>query len=500
MAEEISMSYLGDQLASEGIDAALHFAVMRVAVDELSMAHTRVQQLVGEVPVFGGQAIVHLNRDGSLFALTDTLLRGISHDFDTIPRFSPQVASDLVVARYDCVECLTAPPSVDLWVLKLEGQVQPRLVYRVQLWREDGTEYTEMPVLFLDARTGEEVWRYNNLQTVSGTGMSQYSGTVTLETYYRSSNATYYMEDTTRKMGTFDYQNASSSTFRLTDANNVWDTAAQRPAVDAHYGAMKTYDYYKNVLGRNGIDGNGGPGSVSHVDNTALKLVASYVRYSTNYNNAYWNGVSMTYGNGDGVTFSALTTVDIAGHEMTHGVTQSTANLVYFGQSGALNESFSDIFGAMVERYAKGESANTWKIGEECFTPGNGTVDAIRYIDNPHQASNNGYTADDDPDHYSERYTGSTDSGGVHVNSGIPNKAFYLLAKGGSHHLGGSMQGIGADKAALIWYKALTNYMTSSTTFAGARAATQSAAAALYGSGSAEHNAVGTAWSLVGVN
>jgi thermolysin len=184
---------------------------------------------------------------------------------------------------------------------------------------------------------------------------------------------------------------------------------------------------------------------------------------------------------------------------MTHGVTERTAKLTYSGESGALNEAISDIMGAMVERYTRGESANTWLIGEEAFTPGV-AGDALRYMDNPHKATNNGYTADDDPDHYSERYTGSSDNGGVHINSGIVNKMFYLLAVGGSHHLGGSMVGIGADKAAAIVYKALTAFMTASTNFAGARAAMLNAAAALYGNGSAEHAAVGQAWSLVGVN
>src|SRR5207245_6235246 len=124
-----------------------------------------------------------------------------------------------------------------------------------------------------------------------------------------------------------------------------------------------------------------------------------------------------------------------------------------------INESMSDVFGAMTERYVRGESANTWLQGEDNYTPGV-PGDAFRYMDDPHRASEKGYTVDDDPDHYSERYTGTADNGGVHINSGIANKTFYLLAKGGTHHLGGSMTGIGADAAALIWYKALTTYMT----------------------------------------
>lgn len=164
-----------------------------------------------------------------------------------------------------------------------------------------------------------------------------------------------------------------------------------------------------------------------------------------------------------------------------------------------MNESWSDVFGAMTERYARGETSNTWLIGEQAYTP-NTAGDALRYMSDPHRASNSGYTANDDPDHYTERYTGTADNGGVHVNSGIPNKVFYLLAVGGTHHLSGSMTGIGSAAAARIWYRALTSYMTSSTNFKGARTATLNAAAALYGSGSANYNAVARAWSLGGIN
>ncbi len=156
------------------------------------------------------------------------------------------------------------------------------------------------------------------------------------------------------------------------------------------------------------------------------------------------------------------------------------------------------MLGALLERYVRGQSTNTWRIGEQAYTPGI-SGDALRYMDNPHAASNGGFTADDDPDHYSERYTGTVDGGGVHTNSGIANKAFYLLAVGGTHHRGGSMTGIGADAAGKIWYRAITSYMTSSTNFRGARTATLNAAAALYGTGSANYNAVAQAWSLCGV-
>jgi len=491
MAEQMSITHLANALQKPEAEVRRAHVVREVFVDDLAMAHSRVQQVVNDVPVFGGEAIVHMNTDGSLFAMTDTRVRGISKDFDTKPVLTAQKAMDKVLSDYSCSDCLTAPTRADLWVLSREEvKGGPRLVYRVQLFREDQSEHTEMPVVFIDAKTGEEVWRYNNLQTssVTASGTSLYLGTVSITTSLVGS--TYYLEDTVRKVGTFDSRNTTGSTYRFTDTDTTWNSSTQKAAVDAHYGAEKVYDYYKNVHGRTGIDGSGGPGYYAAADGGA-GLISSKVHYSKNYNNAFWNGSYMTYGDGDGTTFSPLVTLDICGHEMTHGVTERTAGLVYSGESGALNESMSDVLGSMVERYVDGESANTWKIGEDAYTPGT-SGDALRYLNEPSLAG--------DPDHYSERYTGTSDNGGVHTNSGIPNKAFYLVAKGGSHSNGGSMTGIGADKAAAIWYKALTTYMTSSTNFKGARTATLNAAAALYGSGGTEYNAVAQAWSLCGVN
>jgi thermolysin len=315
-----------------------------------------------------------------------------------------------------------------------------------------------------------------------------------------ASGGTYYLEDHTRDTATYDSQNSRLSfrTQRFTDTDDFWDSSRQYAAIDAQYGVNQTYDYFKTIHNRVGIDGQGGPKPSTSIDGTT-SLITSRVHYGKRYNNAFWNGQQMTYGDGDGQLFSPLTSLDIAGHEMTHGVTEFTANLVYADESGALNESISDVFGALVERYSKGESSNTWKIGEDVYNP-SVPGDALRYMDNPHAANDNGYTANDDPDHYSERYQGSQDNGGVHVNSGIANYVFYLLAQGGTHHLGGSMSGIGADAAGDIWYTALTNYMTSSTNFQQARQATIAAASALYGVSSAQANAVAQAWSLCGVS
>jgi Zn-dependent metalloprotease len=489
-SKEIAHGVIASRADKHGIrDAKRELKATRAFTDDQAKTHTRFQQTVNDIPVFGGEAIVHLNPDDSVFAVTDDLVDNVA--VDTEPYRTVDEAVRTAISSLGCEACLTAPPAADLQILRHGGN--DYLTYRVELRREDGTEQTSMPVYFVDAKTGNVVWSYDNLQTASGSSL--YSGTVTINTYFAS--PTYYMEDISRKIGTFDNRNTTGSTYRFTDADNIWNSTTQRAGVDAQYGAAKVYDYYLNTHGRRGIDGAGGPAYYTAADGVT-GLISSKVHYSVGYNNAFWNGSYMTYGDGDGSNFSPLVTLDICGHEMTHGVTERTARLTYSGESGALNESFSDVFGAMVERSVQGQTSNTWKIGEQCYTPGIGG-DALRYMDNPHAASNSGFTADDDPDHYSERYTGTADSGGVHINSGISNKAFYLVAVGGTHHRGGSMTGIGADAAARIWYRALTTYMTSSTNFLGARTATLNAAAAIYGSGSANYNAVAQAWSLCGV-
>ena len=464
--------------------------VARVTVDRESMAHTRVQQVFRGIKVLGGEAIAHFTPDGELFTTTDDLIPNVV--VNTTPAITADAAISIAVTAYGCRDCLTETPIADLWILRHNGA--DHLVYRVQLQRLDGSNETALPVIFVDAHGGFVVSRYDNLQT--GSGLSLYSGTVAFGTKLYA-GPTYVMENHGLRVGTFDLRNGTSSIFRFLDPDDVWDAPTQRAAVDVQFGTERFFNYLGTVHGRNGIDGNGGPFSVS-VDGGAVTLFGGLVHYGTNYNNAFWSSSGvMVYGDGDGAVFSPLVTLDIAGHEMTHGVIQFTAGLIYQGESGALNESWADVFGAMLERHVKGESANTWLAAEQAFTPGI-AGDAGRYMDDPHRALEAGYTADDDPDHYSERYTGASDNGGVHHNSGIANKAFYLLAKGGAHHLGGSMTGIGADAAARIWFTALS-YMTTTTNFAGARTATMNAAAALYGSGGVQHTAVSAAWCLVGV-
>lgn len=498
--KQLSLGHLSDFLLSTGFANTSDIQVKNVDIDDLNMGHTRVLQTLNGIPVWEGEAIVHLKADGTLSTITNDLKEEIF--VNTEPNFSEKDAVNFALDMYKGKAKITDDPQAELYIYR--GSDRDHLVYRIETPRLDGTDATSAPVVFVDAHTGEKVFEYDNLKT--GTGTSLYSGTVTIDT--SSVSSTYYMEDLTRKMGTFNMNNTGNTTTgtggtqsRYTDTNDVWDTTAQKAGVDAHYGARWTYDYFKNVHGRTGINGSGGPGTTTAAANSGVSLITSRVHFGSNYNNAFWYQNKMTYGDGNGTTFSPLTTIDIAGHEMTHGVTEYTANLTYANESGALNESMSDVFGVMVESYSRGGVINsdTWKIGEQAYTPGT-SGDALRYMDNPHLAGNGGYTSNDDPDHYSERYTGTADSGGVHINSGIPNHAFYLAVVGGTHHLSGvTVTGIGATDAAKIWYRSLTVYMTSGTNFSGARTAMLNSATDLFGSSSTQYNTIATTWCAVGV-
>lgn len=499
--KQISVEILRRQFGSRNTGATNDVTVERVEIDDLGMAHTRVRQTFDGIPVWEGEAIVHLKADESLSGITDALKESIS--VDTKPVLSKQDAARIAKDLYKGTAQQSGRQTIDLWIYR--GKNRDHLAYRVETPRLDPSNGSAIPIDFIDAQTGERVFNYDNLQT--GTGASLYSGTVSIGTTF--SGGSFYMENLTRRIGTFNANNGTSpaTSFYFADADDIWNASVQRAAVDAHYGADATLNYYQSVHGRNGIDGLGGPTFIAAATNSSVGLISSFVHWgSTNpddVNNAGWVSLStgeryMKYGDGDGSTFSPLTTLDICGHEFTHGVTQYTANLVYANESGALNESMSDVFGTMIERYVRPTTWN-WKAGEDAYTPFI-SGDALRYLNTPHLASNRGYTADDDPDHYSERYLGSADFGGVHINSGIPNHVFYLVAQGGTHHLSGvTVNGIGPDSAARIWYRALSFYMTSGTNFSGARTATLNAAADLFGSSSSQYNAVANGWCAVGI-
>jgi Zn-dependent metalloprotease len=458
--------------ATHGMSSLGDFQARRVWVDDLGTAHVHVRQAVDGVPVFGGEAIVHLDPYGAVNVVTDDLIDGVV--VDTAPDVSESEAR--VLAGGD--------GTAELVVLR-SGETD-HLAWAVQREAAPG-QAPSRPLVFIDAHDGLEVWRFENLQT--GRGPSEWYGTVTFGT--TPTDGAYALEDSTRHVGTYTCHHGTDALYYLRDGDDTWPATLQE-AIDGQYAAGAALAYFADTFGREGIDGDDGPAYVDSVSGSG-GVLSVLVQYGEDYVNAAWTGSYIEIGSGDGASSGPLTTLDIVGHELTHGVTAYTADLTYSGESGALNESMSDCFGAMIERHARGESEDTWTIGEETWTP-DVSGDALRYMYDP---ARDGTSRDD----YADRYTGRDDNGGVHDNSGIGNLAFYLLAEGGSHpRRGGTpMKGIGADEAAAVWYRALTTYMTASTDFAGARKGTLAAAADLYGADAAEVAAVADAWALVGV-
>lgn len=253
-------------------------------------------------------------------------------------------------------------------------------------------------------------------------------------------------------------------------------------AVDEAYdGAGATYDLYWAAYKRDSLDGNG------------LRL-DSTVHYQQDYDNAFWDGRQMVYGDGDGTLFKRFTiAIDVIGHELTHGVTQYTSNLNYSNQPGALNESFSDVFGSLVKQRQKNQmaSAADWLIGEGLFTAGVKGA-ALRSMKEPGTAYDDPVLGKDpQPGHMRDYVQTSEDNGGVHINSGIPNHAFYLMAV--------AMGGFAWEKAGRIWYVAARDRFSSNTDFQAAASLTYQVAGDLYGSGSQEQQAVGYGWDGVGI-
>ncbi|MDY0410185.1 M4 family metallopeptidase [Paracerasibacillus soli] len=271
--------------------------------------------------------------------------------------------------------------------------------------------------------------------------------------------------------------------FEVTSNSNFFYDPA---AVSAHVNAGKVYDYYKRVFERDSLDDNG------------MKLIST-VHVGSQWNNAGWNGKQMIYGDGDGrLMISTSGSVDVIGHEMTHGVIEHTAKLIYENESGALNESIADIMGAFIENK---EGDDLWLLGEDIYephTPGVGLRDMKDPASVPMYLTETGFY----PDHYDDRYLGEEDKGGVHINSSINNKAAYLITEGGTHY-GVTVNGVGKTKAEKIFYRALTHYLTASSGFSEMRQAAIQAARDLYpdkdGEPSAEVEAVMAAYDAVGV-
>ncbi|MFH9676268.1 M4 family metallopeptidase [Streptomyces sp. NPDC017405] len=473
-----------------GLGAQEKLVVKDVVKDNDGTLHTRYERTYAGLPVLGGDLVVHTPPASLAKGTVSTTFNSkrtikVASTTATVSKAAAATKALKAAKALHSAKSTTDSARKVIWA----GNGTPKLAWETVIggFQDDGTP-SKLHVV-TDATTGKELYRFQGIQT--GTGNTQYSGTVSLNTTL--SGSTYQLTDGTRGgHKTYNLNRATSGTGTLlTDADDVWGDGTgsntQTAGADAAYGAQETWDFYKNTFGRSGIRNDG---------------VAAYsrVHYSSGYVNAFWDDscFCMTYGDGSGNTH-ALTSLDVAGHEMSHGVTSNTAGLEYSGESGGLNEATSDIFGTGVEFYANNSSdVGDYLIGEKIDINGDGSP--LRYMDKP---SKDGGSKD-------SWYSGL---GGldVHYSSGPANHMFYLLSEGSGTKVingvtynsptsdGVAVAGIGRDAALKIWYKALTTYMTSSTNYAGARTAALNAAAALYGTNSTQYAGVGNAFAGIAV-
>ncbi len=490
------------QYCSEGKEQ-ISFQLIQKKTDELGYVHYRFQQTYQGIPLENAYYIAH-EKDGFIQSLNGEII----HDFSNL---NTQHSLSQTTALNRALKSIGAKkykweipeeekfikreqnnlgasffPKGQLTIIHQGGDFKSaaklKLAYKFDIYAHEPMSRNEV---FVDANTGAILYTENLIHDVdvSGTAQTAYSGSQTIQT--EASNGAFRLTETGRGNGieTYNMMRGTSygSAVDFTDTDNNWNNANSNKdqyATDAHWGTEMTYDYYLNVHSQNSIDGNG------------FKL-RNYVHYRVNYVNAFWDGTRMTYGDGNS-SYTPLTSLDIIGHEITHGLTSNTADLVYQNESGALNESFSDIFGVSIDFSSRPSQAN-FLIGEEITLSNN----PFRSMENP-----NDYN---DPDTYqgTHWYSGSGDHGGVHTNSGVQNFWYYLMVNGGNgiNDINNSynVQGIGIEKAEKIAFRSLTNYLTANSDYSDARFYAIQAATDLYGSCSPELETTTNAWYAVGV-
>lgn len=507
--ETTARSYLSEIGALLRIkNPAKEFQLTAETTDDLGKSHLKMQQMYKGVKVYGAEVLVHIGANKNDISVNGTYKASpntkqitpiisftnaitlIESDLATKLQESTSYKNGLITVPQPKGEVVFYPEDEEL-VLAHHITVHSNL--------KDRWEY------FLDANTGKILHKYYHTCTLlhelheidheqpvmlpptNGSGTDLNGITRQVNTY--TENGTHYMIDIAKPMYnatqsqmpdnpvggimTLDLQNEiiteNSVIYHVQSTSSSWSNPV---AISAHYNASVAYDYFLNTFNRNSINGQGG---------SVLSLINVVDDDGGGLDNAYWNGTYMFYGNGRNAFAPLAGSLDVGGHEMSHGVIQNTANLVYENQSGAINESFADIFGAMIDR-------DDWRLGEEVVNTQYYPSGALRDMANPHNGGNqlgdNGWQ----PDHMSEYYTGNQDNGGVHINSGIPNKAYYLYATA-----------IGKDKAEQVYYRTLETYLTANSQFIDLRLGVIQAATDLYGENSQEVQEAINAFEAVGI-
>jgi Zn-dependent metalloprotease len=524
-ANPAALARLAPPLADLGLDDQNTLEVKEVTRDAAGGSHVRLQQRYRGLRVWGGQVITHRGPGGESQPSTSSLVPNLQ--LQVVPNLGEGEALARAQEQLGPKGTYARPPTAEL-VIYPESALEPRspaasnaedftatlvrvhLAYHIHMELENGAPETRHVDFMVDAQTGAILKTWSSLFTArSGvpavtTGHSQYNGEVQLSSL--SVSCGYILSDPTRSnLATRNLAGRTSGLGTLFSSHDpVWGDGqnyqdargprsinGQTAAVDAHYGLQTTWDFYRNILNRDGIDGKG-------------RTSYSLVHYAHNYDNAFWSDACFCMTFGDGATFKTLTALDVVGHEISHGLCHSTADLGYDGESGALNEANSDIFGTMISFYAKGASGigklipnqgGRWDIGYDLQTAE--FPHPLRFMYKP---SLDGFS----PDAWS-RDLADLD---VHFGSGPMNRAFYFLSQGASSrrkddtyssYLPRGMTGIGNDKATRIWWLTLSAYLTPSSRYVDARKGALRAAQELFGKGSPEVWAVRRAFKAINV-
>lgn len=482
------------------MDPSIDFKIIKVEGDQLGMIHTRLQQTYHGIPVETGTWITHAKNNviqsmnGLIFKTISASTTPSITESEALEKAKQFVGADQYKWELPEEEAHLKWESGDpnaTYFPKAELVFSPRnfiigadnfrLAYKFNI-------YAQAPLyrsyVYVDAITGEIIGENAIIHHVDtpGTAITAYSGSQPI--IADSFGGSYRLRDASRGLGirTYDLNTAYGygGAVDFTDADNTWNNVNPQKdeyATDVHWATEKTYDYFNDIHGRNSIDGAG-------------FQLNSYVHYGINYVNAYWDGTRMTYGDGNGAPYTPLTSIDIAGHEITHGLTNFTANLIYYGESGALNESFSDIFGTAIENYSRPADWD-WLMSDDIGAP-------FRSLQNPNMFGH--------PDTYFGTFWQSLvgpDNGGVHSNSGVQNYWYYLLVAGGTgtNDIGDAfdVSGIGFTSANAIAFRNLTVYLTDGSDHADARFFAIQSAIDLFGACSIEEVETTNAWYAVGV-
>ncbi len=511
------------------------FVIKSIETDDMGQTHIRMQQVLNKIPVWSSEVMVH-EKDGQII-----LFNGVYFPTPSLKNLTPTVFNIEAQAfvRAD-LEKKTGFKTLSVETKEQIGGEQLRSEL-VVFYKNDtrGTERLAWHIVaypnvlhryeyFVDAENGAILESYHSSCSISGhiqnlnesnkiqhetlkkytsnteganfvnahttvidgaftaTALDLMNVTRTINTY--QVGAKYYLLDASRNMynsatssmpnkpigaiQTFDYNDSDDGPYYyLTSSNNAWNNPK---AVSSHYNGGTSYNYFRTTFNRNSINGKGG-------------TVTSFINVTDggrSMDNAYWNGEAMFYGNGSSAFLPLARGLDVAGHELSHGVIQNAANLKYQNEPGALNESFADIFGCMIDR-------NDWQIGEDVV---NGRsvfpTGFLRDMANPNNGGTGLSSTGWQPKNVSEKYNGSSDNGGVHINSGIPNYAYYLFASNGA---------VGKAPAEKVFYRALTVYLVASSKFIDCRAAVEQSCKDLYPTNTAILTAAQNAFAQVGI-